>query len=174
MNKTFIRTCVYILSGIILGYFILHPVSYLIIDFSKGESFGFLEILKKSFAFTHLTMAFYFMLLGGIIGLLFVLYYNLENKVYTEFTDLNIQMDDRSKNILNIIDKDSENLTIFIKQIWPTLNSIHTGISLVISDNDEMTKTRKRDILSITKENISSVFNLIDIMTAYEDNERNK
>ena len=171
MNKAFFRTTLYILSGILIGYFFLHPASYIIIDLSNGEIFNFVAILKKSFALSHLTMALYFMLLGGLIGFLFVLYYNLENKFYSDFTEINIQLDDRSKELINKIDHESEDINIFIKQIWPTLNKIQTGVNLIVNDKDDMSIARKKDILSVTKENISSVFNLIDVMIVYGEKE---
>jgi hypothetical protein len=174
MKKTSIRTSVHILSGIFLGYLFLHPASYIIVNLTNRGSFDFIEILKISFAISHLTMAFYFMFLGGLIGLLYALYNNLEKKIYSDFTELNLQLDDRSKDIINKIDEESEDLTIFIKQIWPTLNKIQSGVNIILNDNEVMTKNHKKDILSVTKDNISSLFNLIDIMLAYGENSRNE
>jgi len=157
----------YILVGLLLGFIILHPVSYVIIGLFQEGRIGFLEIMRTSFALSHINMALYFTLLGGFIGLLYALYSNLEKNILSEFTDLNIQIEDRSRELLEQIDKESADVTIFIKQIWPTLNKIQTGVNLILDDKNELSRHRKKDILSVTKEHISSVFNLIEIMISH-------
>jgi len=137
---------------------------YLIIDISDIETVNILATIKKAFSFSHLTMALYFMVLGSIIGGLFHLYTKLSKKIFNDMDEINSIIGSETNHLIGMVNSESEELSLFIKQIWPTLNKIQSGVNLLSEDKSEMNKSYKNDIISITKDNISSVFSLVEIM----------
>lgn len=159
-----------IILGVLSGYMILHPLSVIIVNVFENIEFNIRHILIDSFLLVHLPMSVFFMILGAINGIIFSLYFKIENRFYSKLTDINLQLKANNEALLRSAELNTSDSRVFMRQLWPTLNKIKISMDMIENDKRYASFSDKKELFSLTNENINNLFELMNIMINNEFN----
>ena len=123
--------------------------------------FDLSAILTEAFSVVHLGMGLYFTLIGGFIGLLFVLFHYRTRKTNNMIILINDQLKNRNEELLKSIQSQSGESPA-MGELWLTLNQVHKGVELLSNGSIGGVNQRQSALLEITQANIKELINIVE------------
>jgi len=160
-----------IVIGLLTGYLFLHPASVFIFYLFEKNVFDPLEIIREAFSFVHFVMSLYFTSIGGILGGAVALYLVTLINANSWLFDINTGLMLRHNQFKEKVAAAEIDGKAVLQRIGPALSKIENSVEMVTNQSAGSLNMRQSVLLSITKQNIENLYEIIGSLVFKEENE---
>jgi hypothetical protein len=158
-----------ILTGLGAGFIFLNPVSSMIIHVFEENVYNLPHIIGEAFSGQHGGMEVFFSLIGGFVGFLFSLNSLRLRRTNSYLAALNNELEHQCTDLVENSGMDSREVARILEEITPYLSKVQNSLELMSGGATGTINLRQSELLKITKDNIASLFRIMEYFARNAD-----